>query len=278
MRKITALISALLVASAYAHGHQKAAQTRWPDINTYTTFKASGSVYTWINGKLVPYNGASAKLLVDGDRSKAMIRARAQVPLFGTVDSNMLVDFKQGYVITQVPFLGICEKQPLGFTLPVDLKTAMTTLFDPNAGLTTYKGEESPAWDASNKFWHFTHGDNWSFMGQTFGLQTYWEELSGDLKYIYSGPPNNTVFSIPNGLEPATFVDSDFVLTGCNPTVYAAESKKPSIDVNPLEKLVKLTKKAAKQARVAAKRANAAARRAELAVKKVERELKKKRQ
>ena len=56
-------------------------------------------------------------------------------------------------------------------------------LFDPNSGLTTYNGEQSPAWDPSTKSWHFTHSE--SYMNETFGVQSYWDQLSGNLKWVY---------------------------------------------------------------------------------------------
>ena len=87
MKKIAAIASTLLLASVYGHGQQKAAKgaSAWPDIKYLTTFKSTGSVYEWDNGKLVPYQGTSFtfKLLVDGDRNKAMVRGRVQIPIYG---------------------------------------------------------------------------------------------------------------------------------------------------------------------------------------------------
>ena len=193
MRKISAVIAALLVASTMAHGQKKAAQSSWPDIKYLTTFKAQGTLYTYKNSKLAPFQGASANLLVDGDRNKAMVRAKVQVPLFGAIDANALVDFTAGTAIAQVPFLGICEKRAIGASF--NIKTDLPLLFDPNSGLTTYNGEESPAWDASTASWHFTHGFK---VGKEYGLETYWEKASTNLKWAYY-PDGDYVVNFVNG-------------------------------------------------------------------------------
>jgi hypothetical protein len=44
MRKITAIVASLLVASALGHGHKKEAKATvaaWPDVKYYTTFSAN---------------------------------------------------------------------------------------------------------------------------------------------------------------------------------------------------------------------------------------------
>jgi hypothetical protein len=110
MRKISAIIATLFVASTMAHGHKKAAQGSWPDIKYLTTFKTQGSLFTYNNDKLTPFQGATANILVDGDRNKIMVRAKVQVPLFGSADANVLVDLTAGSALAQVPFLGICQK------------------------------------------------------------------------------------------------------------------------------------------------------------------------
>ena len=110
MRKIAAFLSTLLVASVHGHSHQNAKQSTWPSINAYTTFKLSGSVFAWANGQLVSYQGATTQWYVDGDRSKWLVKDSINVPNFGTVYSDTMMDFKQGYAINHVPFLGICER------------------------------------------------------------------------------------------------------------------------------------------------------------------------
>ena len=57
---------------------------------------------------------------------------------------------------------------------------------------------------------------------------------------------------VPKGLEPATFVDSDFILS-CNPTVATVRSKKSTKNDDPYQTIVNLTKKNAKMARKTAK-------------------------
>ncbi len=46
--------------------------------------------------------------MVDSEKNKAMIRAKIDVPLFGSVDANLLIDFTKGEALTQIPFLSVC--------------------------------------------------------------------------------------------------------------------------------------------------------------------------
>ena len=51
MRKIAAIVSTLLVASALGHGHKKEANVTaevWRDIKILTTFKMDVSLYGWV--------------------------------------------------------------------------------------------------------------------------------------------------------------------------------------------------------------------------------------
>ena len=54
MRKIAAILSTLLVASALGHGHKKEANVTaevWPDIKYLTTFTMDVSLYGWVNDR-----------------------------------------------------------------------------------------------------------------------------------------------------------------------------------------------------------------------------------
>jgi hypothetical protein len=106
---ISAIIASFFVALTMAHGHKKAAQGSWPDIQYLMTYKTQASLFKYKNEQLKPFQGGNiANILVDADRNKVMIRAKIQIPLFGGVDANALVDLNAGSTIAQVPFLSIC--------------------------------------------------------------------------------------------------------------------------------------------------------------------------
>jgi hypothetical protein len=121
------------------------------------------------------------------------------------------------------------------------MKTLIPKLFDPNSGISTFNGEQSPAWDASSKSWHFTSSAD--FQNNNYSIQSYFDELSGNLKWLYS-PADDYVVKINDGFEPGTFTDADFILKGCNPAKATKFENK-----NPQDKEVKNLKKIAKRAR-----------------------------
>ena len=55
--------------------------------------------------------------MVDSTRNKALMKLNLQIPLFGSLDTNILIDFTSGTYLTNVPFLNICDKEPIGETL-----------------------------------------------------------------------------------------------------------------------------------------------------------------
>jgi len=148
----------------------------------------------------------------DAERNKMMMISRIGVPRFGELEARISVDFTTGTSTTYVPYLGICETRSSGQGL--DFKAYMNMIFDPKSGMTTYKGEESPAWDSETKYWKFSH------LEAFLNMQSYWEQSSGNLKWTTIGLGNLGDYAVnfKRGYEPATFTDDDFIIQGCNPT------------------------------------------------------------
>jgi len=88
-------------------------QADWPSVNVASTFNSTISLYTWDGSNLNHLQDAQAVLLVDAVRNKAMLHSKIQVPLFGSINADMLVDFTNGSTMMYTPFLGLCERDSL---------------------------------------------------------------------------------------------------------------------------------------------------------------------
>lgn len=201
MRKITAFVSALLVASTYASHHTHTVSD-WPAIKTATTFKTSAVVNTWDGKTLKPYQGATANVIVDSERNKAIAHAKVSVPVFGKVDAHVLLDFTKGALLLNVPFISLCQQVPMD---KIKVKDVLTELFNPNGKLTTYVGETPAPWDAKTKSWKFNSHYDFVFNNtkQTAQIDTYFAQATQDLKWLHLATMG---FAIQlNGLQPATF-------------------------------------------------------------------------
>jgi hypothetical protein len=55
-------------------------------------------------------------LLVDADRSKAMIHATMDMNPISDSNFDMLIDFGEGYTLTNIPMLDTCQSDPLAAT------------------------------------------------------------------------------------------------------------------------------------------------------------------
>jgi hypothetical protein len=64
---------------------------------------------------LTPFFGTRGTLFVDSARNKAVAQGKMPVPIFGTVDANLLFDFTKGETLTQAPFIG-CKSELYGKT------------------------------------------------------------------------------------------------------------------------------------------------------------------
>lgn len=194
----------------------------WPQLNLYTTFSTDATLYQLANGQLTPYKDITATIKVDSDRNKVKVNAKVGVPIIGKVSAEVLADLTQGVAYEYVPFLGICQKTPLNVTLQI--KDVLNAIYSPTGGVTTYDGESQPAWDKTNE-WKF-HGS-----GPDATVVAYFDESTHNGKWIEAIPTNTTlptfVASIPKGEQPATFQDSDFVISGCS-----AFSEDPATRVN----------------------------------------------
>ena len=85
----------------------------WPEIVSYTTFKADFSAFTWDGSKLKAYKDLTGSAMVDSERNKVKVNAKVQVPLIGHTSAEILVDFENQHVLEYVPLLKICQKQAI---------------------------------------------------------------------------------------------------------------------------------------------------------------------
>ena len=205
MLKLLALSTVATVTSA-AFLKEEA----WPDLNLFTTFQADASLFTWDGKQLSPFKDITATLKVDSGRNKIKVDAKVSVPIIGKINAEALVDLTQGYALEYVPFLGLCQKTPLNFTL--SLKDTLEKIYSPTGGVTVYDGEATAPWD-STKMWKF-HG---SELNAT--VTAWFDEGSHNGKWIYEetsdGKVPSLVVSIPKGEQAATFQDSEFTISGC---------------------------------------------------------------
>ena len=130
----------------------------WPSVSIPKTFKATGTVNTWDGSRLTPFQGASGTLLLDATRNKALVHAKVAVPLFGSIDASLLIDFTTGEALTHVPFLSLCQVDRAGQSL--NLTDEFERLNDPAASLTQYLGEISAPWDRLTPSYKFTSKDS----------------------------------------------------------------------------------------------------------------------
>lgn len=191
----------------------------WPVVDTYTTFKASVQLYTWDNTTLTPYKDVSADLKVDAGRNKIKADAKVSIPIFGSINAQVLVDLTGGFALEYVPFLGVCQHTALNVTL--NMTDILTKIYSPQGGITAYDGESAAPWDAT-KMWKFT--SSFPAGNKTAAADTYFDEASHDGKWIYS-TSTGFVIKVPGGENQATFTDSDFVISGCNEVIFDPSKK-----------------------------------------------------
>ena len=99
MNKIFAFGSLILATFAHTHTHNHVHEVAaWPPLNLLTTFKADASLHTFDGKTLKPFKGITALTKVDGDRSKIHIDALVQIPVFGKVDAEILIDTMAGVI------------------------------------------------------------------------------------------------------------------------------------------------------------------------------------
>ena len=125
---------------------------------------------------------------------------------------DVLLDLNVGTAIAFIPLLGICQQGPGNLTY--NMTYFLEQLFDPSLNFTTYDGELAAPWDQSTASWKFT--STIPLKGTVYEMDQYFEQASQQLKWArlnYNG--TDYVLGLQGGLTPATFQDSDFVLTQC---------------------------------------------------------------
>ena len=201
----------LLATVGYAKHHTNEVHAgEWPPIKHETTFKSSVSVFQYDGKKIAPFHGATGTLKVDASRNKAAVSAKVSVPFFGNVDADLVLDFTTGIATAHIPFLNICESANLGGSMQIG--DVLNKAFDPNGGITNYIGSSSAPWDTQTPSFKFTSTQ--SHGGKSYSIDSYFEQSSKNPKWIHSLSTGFAV-EMAHGMEPATFQDSDFVLTGC---------------------------------------------------------------
>jgi hypothetical protein len=213
---------ALLVAGVFGHSHSDSHYhshdvnaAAWPKENLYNSFKVDLTLHSVANRQLVPIDNLSATAKVDGTRSKIHVDAKLTLPALGVVKAELVVDTKAGTIKAAVPALKICQQDT--FDIQFDLAKFLNRLNDQTGGLTTYDGQQKPEWEnvAYDRFTTTVTAD-----GDTVTTSTYfdvktnngrWVDVTGDVLDNYP----RIVISTPNGEIPATFSDSDFVISSC---------------------------------------------------------------
>ena len=130
------------------------------------------------------------------------------VPLFGQINMDMLADLSHvanESFNTYTPFLGFCERDPLNLGFNVD--EFFSAAYSKSSNITAYVGNVSVPWDSSNSMWKFTTARNLT----DFEMDTYFDISTGNLVWFHL-PSMGIVARLSNGMVPATFKDSDFVI------------------------------------------------------------------
>lgn len=221
MQKFLTLSIIAAVATANSVTTVASDVAAWPQVNLYTTFSTSASIYTWDGTTLTALKDLTADVKVDSERNKIRADAKVKIPVFGKVSAQVVVDLTNGFAIEHIPLLGICQHTALNATL--NLKETLDLIYSPTAGVTQYDGESQAPWDPTN-MWKFTSSA--PFNGTTLALDSYFDEAAHNGKWI-AFAAKNLVVKIPNGEQPATFTDQDFVLTGCNEIIFDPARKVP---------------------------------------------------
>jgi hypothetical protein len=86
-----------------------------------------------------------------------VVHAKIGVPLFGSVDASLLIDFTTGKALTHIPFLSLCQADRAGQSF--NLTDELEKLNDQAANLTQYLGEISAPWDQLTPSYKFTSKD-----------------------------------------------------------------------------------------------------------------------
>jgi hypothetical protein len=99
----------------------------------------------------------------------------------------------------------------------INVKDVLTELFNPNGVHTTYVGEIPAPWDTKTKSWKFNSHYDYVFNNTKIisQLDTYFAQITRDLKWLHLKTEGFAI-QLTNGLEPATFKDSDFVIKDCS--------------------------------------------------------------
>ena len=226
MNKIFAIGSLVLGAFAHTHHHSNEAVqvAAWPELDLFTTFKADVTLHTFDGKKLKPFKGISATAKVDGDRNKIHVDAKVEVPVFGKIPAEILIDSKAGKLQLYVPMLKMCQEEDLP---QVDLKQLLLQFYSEEGGLSVYDGVATPAWDtvSYDKFHASLAGDD-----ATATLDLYVDKSTHNgrwlqlLTSVEKDP--HVIVNVPKGEEKATFQDSEFTISGCKNKVFERNPEK----------------------------------------------------
>lgn len=141
--------------AAKHHAHE------WPPIHHETIFSSKIHVYQLSESKIEPFKHMQGQVLVDSSRNQMKGELKIELPLFGLINWEILMDFSSGWALTYIPLIDLCEAEQMD--LPrFQLGEVLSQVFDEASGITQYLGTHSTPW----KSHHHHHNDEelfWKF-------------------------------------------------------------------------------------------------------------------
>ena len=85
------------------------AASDWPEVKLYSTFTAQLLAFQWDGIELKPAQDFRGTILVDSGRNKVMVHANLTAFPYGDSSVDVLLDFNEGFALTQMPTVGSCH-------------------------------------------------------------------------------------------------------------------------------------------------------------------------
>ena len=104
----------------------------WPSVETSMSFQGNVSLYTVDGQYCGPLQNTTGVMYVDAlKRNKVIVKSTTQVPLFGSISIDLLIDYNKGTILTYTPqwsFLLGCQLD--NFTKPFNLSKELAAAYD----------------------------------------------------------------------------------------------------------------------------------------------------
>ncbi|TNV75917.1 hypothetical protein FGO68_gene7337 [Halteria grandinella] len=199
-------ISLLLATSANAEP--------WPKINTHTNYLLDLTYHRLVpsENRTIPLPHDHTTVLMNGDKGR--IRLISQFPSgnFGVLGDEKVLDFTHSREQYRFSFGGVCKPDMSLAAIPINFTQMVQDMFNETKRFNIYDTNATYNFDNSTPLWVFHTRKIFSAdMGRFF---FYFEQATGDLKWIWIEGMNNIIRVGKGGMVRQEFSDADFDL-GC---------------------------------------------------------------